>query len=614
MVITVVVTDGGLDGDLSTPDDNDSVTRTFTVTVNAVNDSPTLDALPDLTILEDSDTQTISLTGITAGGGENQALRITAISSNPALIGDLSVIWFEPDATGTLRFTPAKNARGSAVIAVSVEDGRREADFRTTPDSLITTRTFTVNVTPIRSVITSPVGSVTSQRPLIEWTAVPDAVSYIVWIGNSSGGQLPLVQSTSTTTSFQPTVDLGIGKIEAYVRGVLSDGTKLPWSAAQRFTIVTQVVPNPINPVQTNPRPTITWPAITGATRYEVDVDDISRNNFNFVRTFVTTTSWTPALDLGIGLYRFYARAVAADNTPATWSSLLDFTIGIAPQAIAPVTATFNRIEEFSWTAVLGATSYRLQLRSETTGQQVADVSGITSTRWTNPAPLPDGNYSWVVAGFSAAGNILGTFSSRSFFYVGGRPTITAPLGTADSALPTLRWQSVTGAASYQVQLNRRFGDGSETVVFNTAGITSNSLTVPTALIPGATYRYWVRAISLTGVFSIWSIPGTFTVASVESPAPGDIPGLLLALPDSPLGIPAISVREADAKSAAASRQPVVEATGAEGILTAAVAAARPAVRTELSMQPTPAADSAIVDETISDVVNLLLTGGVLLN
>jgi hypothetical protein len=613
-IITLVVTDGGLDADLSTTDDNGSFTRSFTVTVNAINDSPTLDAVSDITVLEDSATRTVSLTGISAGGGETQPLRITATSSNTALIPNPSITYSSPDAIGSLQFTPVTNSRGSAVITVSIEDGGPDEDLSTTEDNLTTTRTFTVTVTPIRAVIISPTGSVMPQRPVIQWTAVPSAVSYDVWIANVSAGLLPLLQATSTSTSFQPTVDLGIGKIDAYVRGVRSDGTKLPWSAVQRFTIVTQLVPNPLNPTQTNLRPTVTWPAITGAVSYEVDVDDISRGNFNFVRTTVTTTSWTHTQNLAIGLYRFYARALAKDGTPGTWSAALNFTIATAPQPIAPVTATFNRLQEFSWTAVLGATSYRLQLRSETTGKPVADASGITGTRWTPPAPLADGNYSWVVAGFTSAGNILGTFSTRSFFYVGGRPTITSPIGTAGSTRPVLQWQNVLGAASYQVQVNRRFTDGSETVVFNTSGITTNSFTPVNPLVSGATYRFWVRAVSSTGEISIWSAPVTFTVASADTPAtpPAEIPSLQLALLESPLGTPANSIRKTAVKPAADTRQPVIEA--AEPVLTASVSTAPTATRAEVSQQIADDAEFASIDDTISDVVDLLLSGGILLN
>ena len=47
-----------------------------------MNDDPTLDALSDVNINEDAGEQTIDLTGIAAGGGETQALSITATSND----------------------------------------------------------------------------------------------------------------------------------------------------------------------------------------------------------------------------------------------------------------------------------------------------------------------------------------------------------------------------------------------------------------------------------------------------------------------------------------------------------------------------------------------------
>jgi len=615
--ITVVVTDGGLDGDIATTTDNASFTRTFTITVNAVNDAPTLDALQNLSILEDSALQTVQLTGITAGGGETQPLRVIATSGDPTLIPNPTVTYTSANSTGTLTFTPVTARRGAAVIVVSVEDSGPDGDFSTTSDNQIFSRSFTVDVTPIRAVVISPVGSVLVQRPQITWTAVPNAVSYTVWIDNVSAGQRPLVQATTSATTFLPSVNLGIGKIDVFIRAVTANGTQLPWSLLHRFSLVQQVVPNSINPIQPTGLPTITWPAITGAVRYEVVVEDVSRANPDFIRTVVTGPSWTPASELQLGTYRFYARGIAADDSPAWWSNTLSFTVSTSPRPIAPVTATFNRRPEFIWSAVFGATSYRLQVRNDATGQMVHDISGLADTRWTPPTALSNGNHSWIVAGFSAAGNILGNYSTRTFFFVGGRPTITAPIGTVSSVQPLLQWQNVVGAATYQVQLNRSFGGTSETVIFNISGITTNSFVPPNPLIRGASYRFWVRAVSTTGEVSVWSLPGAFTVASLEAvdkprTSPAGIPDVSLAVLESQFERPAATVR----KAAVERSQDAVDESGdsAESVLIASAAIAQHTTVMEAVNDTDATADTAAVDEAISDVVKMLLSGGLLLN
>jgi hypothetical protein len=135
-VITLVVEDGGIDGNLNTTGDNLTETRTFTVTVAAVNDSPTLDAPSNLGINEDASEQTVNLSGISAGGGETQPLRVTASSNNTALIPNPAVTYTSANAIGSIRFTPVTDISGTATIEVFVEDGGLDGDLSTPGDNL----------------------------------------------------------------------------------------------------------------------------------------------------------------------------------------------------------------------------------------------------------------------------------------------------------------------------------------------------------------------------------------------------------------------------------------------------------------------------------------------
>ena len=142
--ITVTVEDGGLDNDLGTPGDNATVDRTFTVFVAPVNDEPTLDALSEININEDDPEQTVSLTGITAGGGETQVLSITAVSDNTGLIPDPILDFDGQSSTGSLKFTPVADQFGTATITVTVEDGGLDNDLGTPDDNGSILRTVVV--------------------------------------------------------------------------------------------------------------------------------------------------------------------------------------------------------------------------------------------------------------------------------------------------------------------------------------------------------------------------------------------------------------------------------------------------------------------------------------
>src|SRR5204863_8345930 len=113
--ITVNVTDS----------DGGSSSTSFLLTVNPVNDPPTLDLLADLTVNEDSGGQTIPLTGITSGPANesSQSVSLIASNSNPGLLTNLTVSYTNPASNGILTFGIVPNAFGTAVVTVIVNDG-----------------------------------------------------------------------------------------------------------------------------------------------------------------------------------------------------------------------------------------------------------------------------------------------------------------------------------------------------------------------------------------------------------------------------------------------------------------------------------------------------------
>jgi hypothetical protein len=103
---------------------NGSMSVSFDLTVNPVNDQPTLAPIADLAIIDNSGSQIVNLSGITSGPtNESQTLAVTAISSNPALIPGVQVNYLSPATNGTLTFTTLPDACGEATITVTVNDG-----------------------------------------------------------------------------------------------------------------------------------------------------------------------------------------------------------------------------------------------------------------------------------------------------------------------------------------------------------------------------------------------------------------------------------------------------------------------------------------------------------
>ena len=106
--------------------DNTSDLQSFTITVNAVNDPPTVSDIADKTIVENTSTGSISFT---VGDVDNAAgsLTLTGSSDNQILVPDANIVFGGTGANRTVAVTPVLNQTGTATITVKVSDGTAEA-------------------------------------------------------------------------------------------------------------------------------------------------------------------------------------------------------------------------------------------------------------------------------------------------------------------------------------------------------------------------------------------------------------------------------------------------------------------------------------------------------
>ena len=128
--LTLTVSDGSL-----------TATRSFVVTVNAVNDAPSINAIASKSILEDGSTGNLP---VTIGDIDTAvtALTLSKASSNTTLIPLNNIVLGGSGANRTVNVTPAANQSGSATISLTVSDG-----------SLTATRSFVVTVAPVNDAL-----------------------------------------------------------------------------------------------------------------------------------------------------------------------------------------------------------------------------------------------------------------------------------------------------------------------------------------------------------------------------------------------------------------------------------------------------------------------------
>jgi len=240
------------------------VSYTVPGVVSIGNMQPTLDAIGNLNLNENSGMQTVNLSGITSGSpSENQALRVSAVSSNPGLVPNPTVSYTSANTTGSLSFTPVANASGNATVTVTVNDGG-------TSNNIIT-RNFTVTVTVVSAGSTNqpptlnPIGnlSISENAGLqtvnlsgITSGAASENQTLTVSAISSNTGLIPNPKITYTspnTTGFLNFAPTANGAGTAVISVTVNDGGTSNNLVTQTFTVTVNALSNG----STNSAPTL---------------------------------------------------------------------------------------------------------------------------------------------------------------------------------------------------------------------------------------------------------------------------------------------------------------------------------------------------------------------
>ena len=179
-------TNGGVDS---------SAPQTFTITVQAVNDLPTISAIADITTDEDTSTGAIA---VTIGDVETTAsnLVLSASSSNATLIPNANILFGGSGANRTITLNPAANHFGTSTITLRVRDG----------NGAITSETFVVTVNAVNDAPT--VSHVASQT--IDEDKSTNVINFTIRDVDNLAGSL-VVTATSSNLDLVPLSNIVLG-------------------------------------------------------------------------------------------------------------------------------------------------------------------------------------------------------------------------------------------------------------------------------------------------------------------------------------------------------------------------------------------------------------------
>jgi autotransporter-associated beta strand protein len=371
-------------------------------------------------------------------------------------------------------------------------------------------------VVEVKSQLTS-IGATTATTPDFTWNRVPGAAQYRIFINVPGGAVTADIADpgSGTTASHTITSALPRNDYKWWLRAIrdVNDTDFLgPWSEASEFSTGgrTKVTSPARNSTVTNSIPEFTWPAVPDALRYETYVSKIGTPGALYRDPGITDTT-IRARALEDGDYKVWIRTTQADGS-GVWGSGVAFTVATTTTALqttpsSPLTPGFNTTPAFTWQSTAGATSYDIFLHN---GTSSILEEGRTGTSWRPTTALADGAWTWSVRPVNSTG--AGPWSAVTAFSTNGLTKLTAPGANTSDTTPEFTWQSVTGAVTYEIQVNNR--TTSTANVIREAGLTGTSYTPTTALAAG-TYRVWVRAISTTTT-GPWSVQFDFVVASSD--------------------------------------------------------------------------------------------------
>ena len=171
---------------------------TFALTVNAVNDPPTLNPLTNVALIVNFPNTDLPFNGVSSGASnESQPLTVSVVSSNTALITTNTISYASPATNGTFRLlSPSNTGTGTGVVAVTVSDGVASI-----------TRTFTVFVFPSGNAmpaISAMAGQVTAEDT--PTAAIPFTVG-----DSGTPANLLTPSSQSSNTNLVPPANIVFG-------------------------------------------------------------------------------------------------------------------------------------------------------------------------------------------------------------------------------------------------------------------------------------------------------------------------------------------------------------------------------------------------------------------
>ena len=328
--------------------------------------------------------------------------------------------------------------------------------------------------------------------PILSWNRVSGATSYDVQVARPGAFETYLWSASTTNRQAVPHVQLPGGVLEWRVRARGADGIS-GWAQATFTKDALQgptlqspapgaVLAQPAQPAL------LSWSPIRGAIGYTVQVGtDSNFVDSSLFKSYTTKTSSYVVPDPLVATQYFWrVQADMGSGIVTDWSAAGDYQIGglARPVLVAPADSPATDVKDvvLDWQPVLGAKTYNLQISTDQNfNTLVANITGITGTRFSPVTTLANDQYYWRVTPVDAAGNKLDWLDVDSWTFRRhwpDQPTLEFPGHQAVVGDPFYyQWTPTPLASSYRLELSR-------TAEFNPSDIVDRCETTNTTYVP----------------------------------------------------------------------------------------------------------------------------------
>ena len=384
----------------------------------------------------------------------------------------------------------------------------------------------TLIATPGLPTLASPVNGATnvSIAPTLTWNAVAVSAFYHLQVSTTPAfGTFVLDKDSITATSYALS---GLNNASQYYWRVLAWnlGGSSGYGAAWTFTTIMAApgVPTLIMPANalTNVSiaPTLAWSPVAGAAYYHlqistsatftpivVDMDNLTANSVGVTGLANASQYYWHVLASNVGGVSAYSTA---------WSFTTIVAIPGVPSLVSPLNGSTGLplTQTLSWTASSGATTYKLQVATDSLFASIVLNDSTLTTTQRQVGPLPYGTkHFWRVNATNVGGPSLYStvWSFTTIVAAPTTPTLLLPVDGARNVPVTvsLTWIPSTGATSYRIQVasNPSFS----IIVLDDSIVTTPSRSVG-PLVNNALYYWRVRAKNDGGI-TAFSDPWAFT-------------------------------------------------------------------------------------------------------